>query len=42
MKRLFFISIIFLVFLRGWSLSDNKDKAESEEANNKAKATDKM
>lgn len=42
MKRLFFISIIFLVFLRGCSLSDNKDKAESEEANNKAKATDKM
>ena len=40
MKRLFFISIIFLV--RGCSLSDNKDKAESEEANNKAKATDKM
>ena len=42
MKRLFFISIIFLVFLRGCSFSDNKDKAESEEANNKAKATDKM
>lgn len=42
MKRLFFISIIFLVFLGGCSFSDNKDKAEGEEANNKAKATDKM
>lgn len=42
MKRLFFISIIFLVFLGGCSFSDNKDKTEGEEANNKAKATDKM
>ena len=42
MKRLFFISIIFLVFLGGCSFSDNKDKAEGEETNNKAKATDKM
>ncbi|MCH4475854.1 hypothetical protein [Staphylococcus haemolyticus] len=42
MKRLFFISIIFLVFLGRCSFSDNKDKAEGEKANNKAKATDKM
>lgn len=42
MKRLFFISIIFLVFLGRYSFSDNKDKAEGEKANNKAKATDKM
>lgn len=39
MKRLFFISIIFL---GGCSFSDNKDKVEGEKANNKAKATDKM
>lgn len=42
MKRLFFISIIFLVFLGRCSFSDNKDKAVGEKANNKAKATDKM
>ena len=42
MKRLFFISIIFLVFLGGCSFSGNKDKAEGEESNSKAKATDKM
>lgn len=42
MKRLFFISIIFLIFLGGCSFSDNKDEAEGEESNSKAKATDKM
>ena len=42
MKRLFLYKYYILVFLGGCSFSDNKDKAEGEEANNKAKATDKM
>ena len=41
MKR-FFYKYYILVFLGGCSFSDNKDKTEGEEANNKAKATDKM